>query len=102
HRSSGQRQRLGPQREAFDLPVLAFVTEMITGPGAAQNLDEFTGPGVAFVMFKPRHPERIELGAIPTAGNMDGPSAAEDLVCRGALFGHYDRMKNSRQNGGND
>ncbi|MCY1233138.1 hypothetical protein D9M72_456630 [compost metagenome] len=90
------------QGEVGDVVVLAGLAVLLLGPQAPQDLDEFLGSHVAFVVFQPLQAEVGELVLEPAGDDVDGGAAVGDVVRGDDVLGQHAGVPHAGVDGRND
>ena len=92
--------RLWLVKAALDVEIAAVVVELVLRrPKQLQHVQPFGCVGIALVMFHDRGAKHLQLGREPAADDVQGKTAAGDVVDRRRLLGGDDRMKGRHMRG---
>ena len=85
--------RLRREIALLDLKVLAVEIEFVVlGPQPLDDLEPFDRELVADFMIEQRRAEHFDFGAVPAGDDVERKPPAGDVIDRGRLLGHHDRM----------
>ena len=92
--------RLRLVKASLDVEIAAVVVELVLRrPKQLQHVQPFGCVGIALVMFHDRGAKHLQLGREPAADDVQGKTAAGDVVDRRRLLGGDDRMKGRHMRG---